>query len=300
MTLTEARANGISIAYQVSGPAGGAPLLLIHGVGAQLIRWPPAFIDALAAAGFRVIRYDSRDIGLSTHMDEAPIPDLAAVTAAQARGELADLPYTLSDLAADAAGLLEALGIDRAHVLGVSLGGMVAQVLAIEHRSRVASLAVVMSHSGNPELPPSAPAALKALATRPPNPSEDREGYLQTAVALNAAVGSPAYPTDEAVIRDFAWRAAQRAFYPQGAARQLAASRGAPDRRPGLRTLDAPTLIIHGADDLLVPAAGGEDLARNIPGAWLLMVNGMGHDLPDALVELFVGAVKANSGRRPA
>lgn len=298
--MARAQANGITLEYERSGPADGAPLLLIHGVGAQLIRWPRALLDGLAAQGFATIRYDSRDIGLSTHMDGAPVPDLAAVTAALARGEAPDLPYTLSDLAADAAGLLDALGIASAHVVGVSLGGMVAQMLAIECPARVRSLAVLMSTSGNPALPGANPAALAKLAAVPPRPDGDIEGYLAHSVALNRALGSPAYPTPEADLRAFAAEAAKRAYYPIGAARQLAAGRGAADRRAALRALTVPTLVIHGADDPLIPAIAGEDIADNVPDSWLLRLRGMGHDLPDALCDLFAGAIAANARRAPA
>jgi pimeloyl-ACP methyl ester carboxylesterase len=290
-------ANGIMLEYDRSGPANGAPILLIHGVGAQLIRWPRALLDGLAAQGFETIRYDSRDIGLSTHMDGAPVPDLAAVTDALRRGETPELPYTLSDLAADAVGLLDALEIEGAHIVGVSLGGMIAQVLAIGHPSRVRSLTVIMSTSGNPALPGANPKALAKLAAVPPRPAEDMEAYLAHSVALNRTLGSPGYPTTETDLRAFARRAAERAYYPIGAARQLAAGRGAVDRRAGLRLLSVPTLVIHGADDPLIPAAAGEDVARNVKDAWLLKVGGMGHDLPALLCPLFALSIASNARR---
>lgn len=295
--MTQAKSNGIMLEYERSGPADGPPILLIHGVGAQLVRWPRSFCDALAAAGFHVIRFDNRDIGLSSHMDDAPIPDIAAIMAAKARGETPALPYTLSDMAADTAGLMDALGIDSAHVIGVSLGGMVAQTLAIEHPARVRSLAILMSDSGNPDLPPSTPAALLALATPAPDPRMDEEGYLLHSIALNRALGSPAYPTPEPDLRAFATKAARRSYNPAGNARQFAAARGGPDRRPALGRLRQPTLVIHGADDPLLTVDGGQDVVRHVPGAWLLVLSGMGHDMPDELTDIFVSTISANTRR---
>ena len=295
--MPKVKSNGITLEYERSGPADGAPLLLIHGVGAQLVRWPRRFCDALAAAGFHVIRFDNRDVGLSTHMDGAGVPDLGAVQAAISRGELPTLPYTLTDMAADSVGLLDALGIRNAHILGVSLGGMIAQVIAIEYATRVRSLTVVMSQSGNVSLPNADPAALAALATPAPDPRQSVDAYMTHAIVLNRAIGSPAYPAPEAALRDFARAAAARAYDPAGAGRQLAAARGAPDRRSALQRLDVPTLVIHGADDPLINLAGGQDIARHIPKAWLLTIHGMGHDLPDELADIFTAAVTANARR---
>jgi len=289
--------NGIQLEYERLGPPNGETILLIHGVGAQLIRWPQNFCDRLVAAGFQVIRFDNRDVGLSTHMDGAPMPDLNAAVAAKQRGETPDLPYTLADMAADAAGLLDALNIASAHIVGVSLGGMIAQVLAIEHRTRVRSLAILMSHSGNSDLPPSDPLALTALATPAPDPRVDEEAYLQHSVRLNHTLGSPAYPVDEPVLREFARRAARRSYNPRGAARQLAASRCAPDRRQALRALDIPTLVIHGTEDRLIPVAAGVDIAGHIPKALLLTIEGMGHDLPEQLIDILVGTIGINTRR---
>lgn len=295
--MAQAQANGITLEYELSGPENGQVLLMIHGVGAQLIRWPQALCDALATAGFRLLRYDSRDIGLSTHMMDAPIPNLAEVTAARKAGREPDLPYTLADLADDAAGLLDALGIAAAHVVGVSLGGMVAQQLAIAHGARVLSMTSIMSQSGNPDLPGSDPAALAKLAAVAPDPKVDREGYLAHQVSLNRTLGSPAYPAPEAELRRMAGMVADRAYYPPGAARQLAAGRGAPDRRPALRRLTCPTLVIHGSDDPLIPPICGQDTADNVPGAWFLQLGGMGHDLPAQLTGIIAAAIGANCAR---
>ncbi len=295
--MNRVSANGIEIAYELDGPQDGPVLLLIHGVGAQLIRWPKALCDAFVAAGFRVLRFDNRDIGLSTHMTGAAIPDVAAVKQAVAAGQTPDVPYTLSDLAADTAGLLDALKIDSVHVFGVSLGGMIAQVLAIEHPNRVKSLTIVMSQSGNPDAPPSDPDAMAILARRAPDPRADREAFLSHQVLLNRTLGSPLYPADEGELRRFAALAADRAWNPEGPARQFGAIHAAADRRPALRQLTQPTLVIHGADDPLIKVECGEDIAAHVPGAWLLRINGMGHDLPDELTGLFVSAVAENARR---
>ena len=219
---------------------------------------------------------------------------------AQRRGEAPDLPYTLDDLAGDAFGLLDALGVERAHLLGVSLGGMVAQAMAISRPTRILSLTAVMTHAGNPDMPPSDPEALAILSAVPPDPSADREAYVRHSIRLNRVLGGPDYPLPEEALRAFALGSLERAYYPPGTVRQLAAGRGALDRRGDLAGLTVPTLVIHGRDDPLIPLAGGEDIAQAIKGAWLLAVNGMGHDLPPQLFELMVGAIKANANRAAA
>jgi pimeloyl-ACP methyl ester carboxylesterase len=293
--MPRAQSNGICLEYEVLGPQDGEPLLMIHGLGAQLIQWPQGLCDGLVSAGFRIVRYDARDTGLSTHFDHAPVPDPAAVVAARRRGEEPSLPYTVSDMAADAAGLLDALEIGHAHVLGVSLGGQVAQALAIEHPGRVRSLALMMTYSGNPDVAPPPPAALANVteARRP----QDEEAILQGALAMARSIGSPAYPAAEAVVRERALAVARRAHHPVGSARHLAAGRGAPDRRAGLRDLAIPTLVIHGRCDPLVPPACGWDVARNVKGALMLAIDGMGHDLPPELFDIFVSAIAANARR---
>lgn len=295
--MPTARCNGIAIAYELSGPRDGAPLLLIHGVGAQLVRWPEALLAAFGAARFRVVRFDNRDVGLSTHLDDMPPPDLAEIAAARQRGETPSPPYTIADMAVDAVGLLDALGIDRAHVLGVSLGGMIAQTMAVEHPGRLLSLTILMSRTGNPAMPASDPALLALLATPAPDPHVDHGAYLDHSLALNRALGSPAYPAPEAGLRAMAAAAASRGYDPGGSARQLAASRAMPDLRERLQRLTLPTLVIHGADDRLIPPACGEDIARNVSGAWLFVAGGMGHDLPAELFDLFVSLVERNAAR---
>lgn len=295
--MAEVTANGVRIAYEIDGPDDGAAVLLIHGVGAQLTRWPAGLVDALAAAGFRVIRFDNRDVGLSTHMHAAGMPDLAAILAATASGEAPPLPYGLADMAEDVTGLLDALHIASAHVVGVSLGGMIAQMLAICHPSRMETMALVMTQSGNPALPPSNPQAIAALAAPAPDPKTDLDAYLAHSITLNRTLGSPAYPTAGDVIRDFARQSAARAHDPAGALRQLAAGRASADRRAALATVAIPTVVIHGVDDPLIPVAAGEELARTVPQAWYLGVAGMGHDLPAQLCPLFASVIVANCRR---
>jgi pimeloyl-ACP methyl ester carboxylesterase len=219
--MARVEVGGIAIEYELSGPQDGPVLLMIHGAGAQLIRWPPALIERFERAGFRTLRFDNRDVGLSSHLNHLGIPDIAAIVAARSAGQVPDLPYTLSDMAADTVGLLDALDIASAHILGVSLGGIIAQVMANEHRARVLSLNLFMTQSGNPDLPPSDPAALAILSKRSPDPKQDREAFLSHQVALNRAMGSPAYPAPEAELRNFAALAADRAYNPAGPARRV-------------------------------------------------------------------------------
>jgi pimeloyl-ACP methyl ester carboxylesterase len=299
--MAEIQANGITITYDEFGAKDAAPLLLIMGLGAQMTRWPPAFCEALAARGFRVIRFDNRDIGLSTHFVEAGIPDLAAVAAAAREGKPAPVPYDLSDMAADAAGLLDALGIARAHIVGASMGGMIAQLVAAEHPDKTLSLTSIMSNTGNPETPRATPEAMAVLTNRPPHPS-DEEAYLKHTVASARVTGSPAYPADEAVLRANALADVKRCYEPTGFARQMAAVTASGDRRAKLKTITAPTVVVHGEADPLVPVEGGRDTAANIPGAELVVIPGMGHDLPPALYGTLIDAIAkvAERSKTPA
>lgn len=283
--------NRLSIAYDCFGSESGAPLLLISGLGVQMIRWTDGFCALLADRGFRVIRFDNRDAGLSTHLDDAPVPDLAALM----QGRVGAVPYTLHDMADDAIGLLDRLGVDRAHVAGRSMGGMIAQILAARHPRRIASLTSIMSSTGNPDLPPPAPAAM-AMLTRPaPDPRRHRDDYLAHAVALARAIGSPGYPFDEIAARTQAARELDRGYNPAGFVRQIAAIAATGDLRPLARTISAPTLVIHGRDDPLIPADCGRDTAATVPGARLMLIAGMGHDLPPALYRQVTEAVAAHA-----
>ena len=276
-------ANGISLEYDIHGPAGGEPLLLIMGLGAQMTRWPDGLVAALATRGLRVIRFDNRDVGLSERLEAAGAPDMPGIMGSLMKGEIPSVAYTLDDMASDAVGLLDALDIDRAHIVGASLGGMVAQLVAADHPDRVLSLTSIMSTTGNRALPPATPEAIAVLNNRGPDPAEDLEGFLDHGVKSAQVIGSPGHPQDPAVVRERALSDYRRSFYPAGFARQYAAAMVSADRRPKLAGVTAPTVVIHGEADPLVPLAGGRDTAENIPGAELRVVPGMGHDLPPQL-----------------
>ncbi|OWK39165.1 alpha/beta fold hydrolase [Fimbriiglobus ruber] len=298
--MPKAKANGIALEYDSFGAEDAEPVLLITGLGVQMTRWAVPFCEILAGLGYRVIRFDNRDAGLSTHFNDLPVPELATVALAVARGERPDVPYTLYDMAADAVGLLDALGIERAHIVGRSMGGMIAQLVASEHPHRTLSLTSIMSNTGNPGLPSATPEAMAALTSRPPHPSEDEESFLTHSVAFARVIGSPGYPFDEAAQRAQALADAKRAYNPAGFGRQIAAIVATGDRRARLKTITAPTLVVHGADDPLIPKAGGEDTAANIKGAELKVIPGMGHDLPPALYETVALAIAANARRESA
>ena len=272
-----ARTDSIEIAYETFGPPDGRPLLLIMGLAAQMILWDDEFCAALAARGHRVIRFDNRDVGLSTKLDAAGMPDAAAAMQAVLLGERIAAPYLLRDLAADGAGLLDALGIPAAHVVGASMGGMIAQTMAITYPARVLSLTSIMSTTGERSLPPARPEAAAVLLLPAP---ADRAGNVERAVHIFRTIGSPGFPFDEARVRDLAGRSYDRCFSPAGAARQLVAILASGSRREALAAVTIPTLVIHGRNDPLIPLEAGLDTARAVPGAELLVIDGMGHDLP--------------------
>lgn len=295
--MAQASANGITIEYDSLGDESAETVLLVAGLGMQMIRWTEPFRRAIAGHGFRVVRFDNRDVGLSTHFSDAPVPELSAVAAAIASGQRPDVPYTLYDMADDAAALLDVLGVERAHIVGASMGGMIGQLIASEHPGRTASLTSIMSNTGNPGLPPASPEAMAVLLQRPPSPFEDEAGFLAASLRSARVIGSPGYPLDVAEQQAQALAAAKRAYDPAGYGRQIAAVTATGDRRPRLKTITAPTLVIHGAADPLVPLAGGEDTAANIKGAELKVIEGMGHDLPPALYETLATAIAANARR---
>ena len=266
----------VDIAYNTLGKATDPPVLLISGLGAQLIAWDEAFCEELVDRGLFVIRFDNRDVGLSSHLSGGPVPDSSEPTAGAAQ----TAPYTLAEMAADAAGVIDNLGLDSAHVVGISLGGMIAQILAIERPERVRSLTSIMSTTGNDGVGQPTDAARALLLS---SPVSSREGAMDRAVLFNRVVGSPAYRIDETELRDRAARAFDRAFDPQGIVRQLAAAVTTPDRTEDLHRLDLPTLVIHGAEDQLIAVSGGRATAEAIPGAELVVIDGMGHDMPRPL-----------------
>jgi pimeloyl-ACP methyl ester carboxylesterase len=292
--MPQITANGVTLEYEAHGDPANPPLLLVMGLGAQMTLWPIELVEALTARGYYVIRYDNRDIGLSEKFGHAGVPDVRKVVLMKLFGLRPKLAYRLADMAADAADLLRVLGIDKAHVVGASMGGMIVQLLAANHPEKVLSLTSVMSTSGNRRLPKARPEAMKALMGRPPADATFDQ-VLPVVINVSRAIGSPAYPVPEARLRDRIERDYHRSFYPQGAARQLAAIIDDGDRRARLKRIGAPTLVIHGIDDPLVPVEGGRDTAANIRGAKLHEIKGMGHDLPLELVEEIAGVIAAHA-----
>jgi len=286
-------ANGIEIEYDVTGPADGEPLLLIMGLGAQMTRWPLEFVKQLVERGYRVIRFDNRDVGLSQKFEAAGPGDIAAIMQARMAGKPVKAAYNVDDMAADAAGLLDALGIKQAHIVGASMGGMIAQMVAALHPAKVLSLASIMSSTGNPALPQAKPEAMAILMTRPT--SEDPEELAARSVASAKVLGSPAHLPSDAEIRARFLEDFKRSHYPVGFTRQMAAVMASGDRREAVKTIKAPTVVIHGLADPLVPAEAGRDTAANIPGAVLVEIEGMGHDLPAPLYGRVIDAVQANA-----
>jgi pimeloyl-ACP methyl ester carboxylesterase len=281
--------NGIELEYETFGDQTRPALVLIMGLGVQMLGWDERFCNALADRGFFVIRFDNRDVGLSTHT-EGPIPNVLELMA----GNYSSAQYTLDDLADDTAGLLDHLGIAAAHVVGVSMGGMIAQTLAAKHPDRVLSLTSIMSSTGNTEVGQPRPEALTALITPMPG---DRAGYIEGAVNTFRVIGSPKYPADEERLRDVIGRSYDRSHEPIGLLRQLAGILASGDRTEALRSIKAPTLVIHGEDDPLIVKSGGEATAGAIPGAKLVVIPGMGHDLPPELWPQFIDEIVENTER---
>ncbi len=293
--MPQIRANDIDLEYETFGSDADRPLLLVMGLGAQMVLWDESFCEGLADRGHYVIRYDNRDVGLSTKFEAAGEPNLMQLILKPS--EAPALAYTLDDMADDAAGLLDSLGIPSAHVCGASMGGMIVQTLAIRHRDKVRSMTSIMSTTGNPELPPGDPAVTARLAQEA---AANREEAIARSVETFKIIGSPGFPFDEAGVRDKAARSYDRCFLPSGQMRQMAAILRQPNRVPALKELDLPTLVIHGASDPLVPVAGGRDTANAISGAELLEIEGMGHDLPKDLHGQFVDRICALAERAEA
>ena len=301
MPLT--KANGIELAWDSFGDCSDETILLISGLGTQRLRWTAPFCGALATRGYRVIRFDNRDAGCSTHFSASAPPDFGALAADLMAGRRPDIPYTLHDMAADAIGLLDALGIARAHVVGRSMGGMIAQVLASEHVDRVLSLTSIMSSTGNPSLPQAAPDVMAMMMHPAPEPNVDLDGFLAVRLAFARRIAGTAYGSDEDAHRALLLEEAKRCHDPAGPARQIAAMAVAGDRRARLGTITAPALVIHGADDPLILPACGYDTALSIPNAIHKRIEGMGHDLPaefDLTVIDAICDVAGRASRRPA
>jgi len=278
------------IEYEVLGEPDRPAVVLVMGLGMQLTGWPDEFCHGLVARGYRVLRFDNRDCGLSGRAPRGRRANIALAMAAAALGLPVRTPYTLEDMVADTLGLMDRLGMDRAHIVGVSMGGMIAQVMAARFPQRVLSLTSIMSTSGNRKVSRPAKAARKVLLSRPADP-KNPESVLDYLVEMFGVIGSPAYPSNPALLRERLGHSVRRAYEPAGTARQLLAVIASGDRSKLLHTITAPTLVIHGAEDLLVPLAAGRDTAKHIPGARLLVIEGMGHDLPDALLPRLVSEI---------
>jgi pimeloyl-ACP methyl ester carboxylesterase len=283
----------LELCYETFGSEDDPALLLVMGLGTQMIGWPTGFCEQLAARGFHVIRYDNRDIGRSTHLREVRPPSLKQLI----RRDKAAAPYSLGDMAKDGIGLLDALGIERAHVAGASMGGMIAQLMAARDGARVLSLASIMSNTGNRWRGRPGLKIYPMFMRRPPH---DRSGAIESTVSTMRLIGSPGFPFEEDALRALAEEGFERGYNPAGTARQLAAILTSPDRTPELRTITAPTVVIHGTRDQLVSPSGGRDTARAVPGARLVEIDGMGHDLPGGAWDRIVDAIVSNAERADA
>ncbi|MBN1664122.1 MAG: alpha/beta hydrolase [Deltaproteobacteria bacterium] len=286
--MSKTKANGIQIEYETFGNASGRPLLLIMGLGGQLIFWNEDFCRELASRGHYVIIYDNRDVGLSTKFDQAGEPDIIGTFMKIHSGDKSGVPYMMEDMADDGAGLLDALGIASAHICGISMGGMIAQTIAIRHPSKVLTLTSIMSTTGNPDLPQPRPDVQAALVAPPPL---ERNANIEYQVGIFRMLAGCGFPHDEEWTRKVMTQSYDRCLYPQGMGRQTIAIMAQNNRKAALASLKTPTLVIHGTDDPLVPLEGGKDTAASIGGAKLLLIEGMGHDLPRGAWSQIVDAI---------
>jgi pimeloyl-ACP methyl ester carboxylesterase len=285
--MPQIRANGIDIEYESFGKESDPAVLLIMGFSAQMTMWPVKFCEGLAGNGFRVIRFDNRDVGKSTHLTHLGMPNTQQAMMKMMSGQPVEAPYKLEDMAMDAVGLLKALDIPRAHIVGASMGGFIAQIIAAKHQGVTKSMVSIMSSTANRSLPPAKPEAMMAI-TQPPA-SDSREDRIAAGMKAWRVIGSPGYPATDEELREIVTAAIDRAPYdPAGIARQLVAIASAEPRNEILKTVTCPALVIHGADDPLVPVEGGKDTAASIPGCRLVIVPGMAHDFTNALVPVYL------------
>jgi pimeloyl-ACP methyl ester carboxylesterase len=288
-------ANGIEIAYETFGDVSDPAILLVMGLGSQMLAWPDDLCSNLAGRGHLVIRFDNRDVGLSTHL-----PQLGSPSASSAFVNRRRPPYRVEDMADDAVGLLDSLGLATAHVVGASMGGFIAQELVLRHAERVRSLTLIMTSTGSRRVGHPAPRVVARMTRR--RPARDRTAAIEAVVETFQLVGSPGYPVDDVRLRDVASRAYDRCYDPGGYLRQVAAVLAQRDRTQALGSVRVPTVVIHGLADPLVSVSGGRTLARSIPGARFVGVRGMGHDLPRALWPRFaneISEVAARGEERP-
>ena len=288
--MPQVEANSIVIEYEVTGDPSDPPMVLVMGLGAQLTTWPDEVCSMLAERGFFVVRYDNRDSGLSTELVDAPAPDLMALYA----GDFSSAAYRVEDMAVDGVGLLDALGLVPAHLVGASMGGMIVQAMVIHHPEHVHSVCSIMSTTGNPAVGAPTPEAVAALLQPPPT---SRQTAIDQAVAGSRAIAGTGFPFPEAEARRRAEAAYDRSYRPAGMARQLAAILASPDRTAGLHDVRVPFLVIHGTTDPLITPSGGEATAEAVPGAELLLVPGMGHDFPKPVWTDIADAIVANAER---
>ncbi|MFN2099012.1 alpha/beta fold hydrolase [Altererythrobacter sp. MF3-039] len=291
--MPEIQANGITLHYDEHGDPNDPVILLIMGFATQMTGWPIEFVQALAERGFRVIRYDNRDIGLSQKFDGVKSPGMVKLMILTRLGFRPKVPYSLGDMADDGAGLLDALGIEKAHIVGASMGGMIAQRFAERHPQKVQTLTSVFSTTGHSKLPKAKKEAMEALVKRPQ--SFDEDVLVEHGIKVSRTIGSPGYPAPEERLRERVRANVQRSFYPPGPVRQMGAIATDGDRRPMLKKLNVPTLVLHGDDDPLIPVEHGHDTAAHIPEAKLKTIPGWGHDLPLELVDELADAIAAHA-----
>jgi pimeloyl-ACP methyl ester carboxylesterase len=289
--VAKLKANGIEIEYETAGDKAGPALLLVMGLGAQLTIWPDTFFEGLAKQGFHVIRFDNRDTGLSTDFGSAGVPNIPAALQKAMKGEKIEAPYLLKDMAADAIGLLDALGIDKAHMVGASMGGMIVQIVAAQYPGRTRSMVSIMSTSGRPGLPSGKPEALAMLTAQPEGPS--REQRVKHGMKLRQTIAGSGYPMPDAELRAFVEKNVDRRWYPEGAARQYLSVIASGDRVEMLKKIKVPTLVLHGEEDPLLPVECGRDVASLVPDAKLETFPGWGHDLPGPFLPTLIDRITA-------
>lgn len=289
------RANNIELFYEDNGSTNAPAILLVMGLGAQMIAWPDEFVQGLVGKGYRVVHYDNRDVGMSQRMDGAPAPNLVWTMLKARLGLPVSVPYTLGDMAADGIGLLDSLGIEKAHVVGASMGGMIVQLMAANHRDRLLSMTSIMSSSGKPGLPGArADIQRRFMVKRSPDASREEAVAFGTELVSSFSYPDPARPANAHA--EMTAMAFDRGYYPVGTRRQLLAIIADGSRVDRLKTITTPTLVVHGGADPLVPKEGSEDIARHIPGARLEIIDEMAHDLPPSQVGRMIDLVAGHAG----